>query len=84
MIHRISDRAVMHNVYQITRYIELLDDPTDQLKSTSPRLYTVNCQQCHLIGYSQVKDVEHIRSLTVCRSHTPRHLRSRIDNISPG
>jgi hypothetical protein len=65
MIHRISDRAVMHNVYQITRYIELLDDPSDQLKSTSPRLYVVNCQQCHLIGYSQVKNVEHMSPIKV-------------------
>ncbi len=84
MVHRISDRAVMHSVYQITRYIELLDDPSDQMKSTSPGLYVVNCQQCHLIGYSQVKKKEKTKPLTVGRSPALEHLCSTGDNDSLG
>ncbi|RLL97662.1 hypothetical protein CFD26_104815 [Aspergillus turcosus] len=57
MVHRVSDGAVMHSVSQITKYIELLDDPSDQLRTASPALYVVNCQECHFLGSSQVRDI---------------------------
>lgn len=53
IVHRVSDGAVMHSVSQITKYIELLDDPSDQLRTASPSLYVVNCQECHFLGSSQ-------------------------------
>ncbi|GIK07553.1 hypothetical protein Aspvir_003219 [Aspergillus viridinutans] len=63
MIHRVSDGAMMHSVSQITKYIELLDDPSDQLRSASPALYVVNCQECHLLGSSQVRDIANLTLL---------------------
>ncbi|GFF60150.1 hypothetical protein IFM51744_10193 [Aspergillus udagawae] len=63
MIHRVSDGAMMHSVSQITKYIELLDDPSDQLRSASPALYVVNCQECHLLGSSQIRDIAHLTLL---------------------
>lgn len=57
MVHRVSDGAMMHSVSQITRYIELLDNPGDQLRSASPALYVVNCQECHFLGSSLVRQI---------------------------
>jgi hypothetical protein len=54
------------------------------MKSTSPGLYVVNCQQCHLIGYSQVKNIAQTKPLTVGRSPAPWHLCSARDNSSLG
>ena len=55
IVHRVSDREMMHNVSEITANIALLDDPTGQFRSTQPRLYAMNCQKCHLVGYSQIR-----------------------------
>ncbi|GFG11912.1 hypothetical protein IFM61392_07142 [Aspergillus lentulus] len=63
MVHRVSDGAMMHSVSQITKYIELLDDPGDQLRSASPTLYVANCQECHLLGSSQVREIANLTHL---------------------
>jgi hypothetical protein len=34
-----------------------LDDPSDQLRTASPALYVVNCQECHFLGSSLVRDI---------------------------
>ncbi|KAH3019392.1 hypothetical protein KXW60_006137 [Aspergillus fumigatus] len=63
MVHRVSDGAMMHSVSQITRYIELLDNPGDQLRSASPALYVVNCQECHFLGSSLVRQIATLTQL---------------------
>lgn len=55
VVHRVSDREMMHNVSQITRNIELLDDPSGHFKGPRPRLFTLNCDSCHIIGETQLK-----------------------------
>lgn len=55
IIHRVSDQEMMHNISEITANIALLDDPSGQYKSSQPRLYAMNCQRCHLVGYSQIR-----------------------------
>ncbi|PGH11513.1 hypothetical protein AJ80_07079 [Polytolypa hystricis UAMH7299] len=60
VIHRVSDRELMHNVSEITRNIALLDDPSGHFRSTRPRLYVINCRNCHLVGSSQLRYWENI------------------------
>lgn len=55
VIHRMSDREMMHNISEIIRNIALLDDPTGQFKAARPRMYTMNCPGCHTAGDSQLR-----------------------------
>ncbi|KAH6649676.1 hypothetical protein F5144DRAFT_479232 [Chaetomium tenue] len=55
IIHRVSDREMVHNVSQIVRNILLQDDPGGSFAPTRPGLYVVNCPGCHLTGASQLK-----------------------------
>lgn len=55
-VHRVSDREMMHNVSQVTRNIELLDDPSGHFKAPRPRLFALNCRSCHIVGESQLKN----------------------------
>lgn len=57
-VHRVSDREMMHNVSQITRNIELLDDPSGRFKAPRPRLFALNCKSCHIVGESELKSSE--------------------------
>lgn len=57
VIQRMSDREMMHTISQITRNIELLDDPSSHSKTARPRLYALNCRSCHIAGDSQLRDV---------------------------
>jgi len=61
VIHRVSDREMMHGVSEITRNIALLDDPSGQLRTARPRLYVINCGKCHLAGDSQLRYLEHLK-----------------------
>ena len=67
MTHRVGDREMMHTISQITRNITVLSDPSGQFRTTRPRLYVVNCQQCHLVGYSQLRDLENLEFLVCCQ-----------------
>ncbi|TAQ83254.1 hypothetical protein B7494_g8423, partial [Chlorociboria aeruginascens] len=61
VINRVSDREMMHSISAITRNIALLDDPSGQFRTTHPRLYAMNCQNCHLAGESQLKNLEELK-----------------------
>ncbi|KAK4194435.1 hypothetical protein QBC40DRAFT_33483 [Triangularia verruculosa] len=59
VIHRVSDREMVHNVTQVVRKIILQDDPSGQFVPTKrPGLYAVNCPECHLLGASQLNLTE--------------------------
>ncbi|KAK3904777.1 hypothetical protein C8A05DRAFT_13362 [Staphylotrichum tortipilum] len=55
IIHRVSDREMVHNISQVVRNILLQDDPASRFASSRPGLYVVNCPECHLTGASQLK-----------------------------
>lgn len=57
VIHRVSDREMMHKISEITKKISLLDDPAGGFRATRPRLYTFNCEECHLAGDSQLRSL---------------------------
>jgi hypothetical protein len=57
VIHRVSDREMVHNVSQIVRNILLYDDPGGSFAPTRPGLYVVNCPGCHLTGASQLRSL---------------------------
>jgi hypothetical protein len=57
VVHRVSDREVMHGMSEVTRSIALLDDPSGQFRTARPRLYALNCSRCHLAGESQLKSL---------------------------
>jgi hypothetical protein len=60
VVHRASDRELVHSVSEITRNIALLDDPTSQFRSTRPRLFALNCNMCHVAGESQLRSLRNI------------------------
>lgn len=55
VVHRVSDREMMHGVSEITRNISLVDDPTGHFRNPRPRLYSINCGRCHIAGDSQLR-----------------------------
>jgi hypothetical protein len=61
VVHRVSDREMMHGVSEITRNIALLDDPSGQFRTTRPRLYVINCGRCHFAGDSQLRYLENLK-----------------------
>jgi hypothetical protein len=67
IIHRISDREMMHNMSEIMRNIALLDDPSGQVRTGQPKLYAINCPKCHFAGESQLRSVENLK-FPVCRA----------------
>ncbi|KAH7311904.1 hypothetical protein BKA65DRAFT_574577 [Rhexocercosporidium sp. MPI-PUGE-AT-0058] len=56
ILNRVSDREMILNVSEITKSIELLDDPSSKSRTTRPKAFTVNCKTCHIVGQSQLKD----------------------------
>jgi hypothetical protein len=60
IINRVSDREMIHSVSEVTKTIELLDDPSGKLRATRPKVFTVNCEECHIVGESQLKDSDRI------------------------
>ena len=67
IVHRVSDRELMHNMSEIIRNIEILDDLSGHFKTRQPRLYTINCSKCHFVGESQLRSFENVK-LPVCTS----------------
>jgi hypothetical protein len=61
LVQRVSDREVMHSISEIMRNIALLDDPSGQFRAACPKLYVVNCQQCHLAGDSQLRNSDNLK-----------------------
>jgi len=61
VVHRVSDREMMHGISEITRNIALLDDPSGQLRAVRPRLYMLNCGGCHFAGDSQLRYLENLK-----------------------
>lgn len=55
VIHRVSDRELMHSLSEISRSITLLDDPSTLSRPVRPRIYAMNCPQAHLAGDSQLR-----------------------------
>jgi hypothetical protein len=55
VIHRVSDRELMHSLSEISRSIALLDDPGKLSRPARPKLYAMNCPQAHLAGDSQLR-----------------------------
>ncbi|KAL5324907.1 hypothetical protein ACEPPN_006026 [Leptodophora sp. 'Broadleaf-Isolate-01'] len=60
IINRVSDREMIHSVSEVTKTIELLDDPSGKLRAIRPKVFTVNCEACHIVGESQLKDSDRI------------------------
>ena len=56
VVNRVSDREMVHSVSEVTRSIELLDDPGGKARATRPRVFAFNCKACHIVGESQLKD----------------------------
>jgi hypothetical protein len=65
VVNRVSDREMMHSISEITRNIALLNDPSGQFRAARPKIYAFNCQRCHLVGDSQLRNDENIGFL-VC------------------
>ena len=58
VIHRVSDREMMHSLSELSRSLTLLDDPSStMLRPVRPRLYALNCPHAHLAGDSQLRPV---------------------------
>jgi hypothetical protein len=77
VVHRVSDREMMHNVSQITRNIELLDDPSGHFKGPRPRLFVMNCPEAHIVGESSMKKSEEgqfLVSFFSCSELLSRHI----------
>ncbi len=55
VVSRVSDREMMHSISQVTRNIELLDDPSGKLRATRPKVFVMNCEGCHTVGGGQLK-----------------------------
>jgi hypothetical protein len=65
VVNRVSDREMMHSISEITRNIALLNDPSGQFRAARPKIYAFNCQRCHLVGDSQLRNDENI-TFPVC------------------
>ncbi|KAG9242259.1 hypothetical protein BJ878DRAFT_544435 [Calycina marina] len=61
IVHRVSDRELMHGISEINNNIALLDDPSGQLRATRPKIYVLNCGSCHFAGDSQLRFSESVR-----------------------
>lgn len=87
-VHRVSDREMMHNISQITRNIEFLDDPSGHFKGPRPRLFALNCGSCHVVGETQLKKAENNKFPVCLRSECPtcihRFLREHLDRFQEG
>ncbi|KAH8890597.1 hypothetical protein GQ53DRAFT_866911 [Thozetella sp. PMI_491] len=55
VIHRVSDRELMHTISQVVGNIHLHDGPGGQYSTGRPGLYALNCPECHLAGDSQLR-----------------------------
>lgn len=55
IVNRLSDHEMMSSISLVTREIELLDDPAGQFRASRPRLYALNCKNCHIVGESQLR-----------------------------
>lgn len=55
VVNRASDREMMHSISEVTRNIALLDDPSAQFRAAHPTLYSLNCQSCHQVGDTQMR-----------------------------
>ncbi|KAK0105447.1 hypothetical protein ONS95_004186 [Cadophora gregata] len=60
IVNRVSDREVMHSVAEVTRRVELLDDPTGKFRAARPKVFVLNCEACHVVGESQLKDSDRV------------------------
>lgn len=56
VVNRVSDREMMHSVTEVTRSVELLDDPGGKSRAARPKVFVLNCEACHIVGESQLKD----------------------------
>ncbi|KAH8591066.1 hypothetical protein B0O99DRAFT_520251 [Bisporella sp. PMI_857] len=61
VVHRVSDREMMHGISEITRNIALLDDPSGQYRTPRPKVYMMNCGACHFAGDSQLRYIENLK-----------------------
>ncbi len=50
IINRVSDREAIQNISKIIRKIETFNDESSQKKSIRPKIYSINCPKCHLLG----------------------------------
>jgi len=55
VLSRVSDHELDRSISEVTRNIALLDDPTGQFRSASPKLWVLNCEKGHIVGDSQLK-----------------------------
>jgi hypothetical protein len=55
LVHRVSDREMMHTVSQAMQNILLWDGSSGQSRTTRPALYVMNCSECHLAGDSELR-----------------------------
>jgi hypothetical protein len=61
VIHRVSDREMMHSMSEIIKNIAILDGASGHFRTEPPRLYALNCPKCHLAGWSQLRSLKNIR-----------------------
>jgi hypothetical protein len=50
IINRVSDREAIQSISKIIRKIETFNDESGQKRSIRPKIYSVNCPKCHLLG----------------------------------
>lgn len=62
VIHRVSDNEMMRGMSEIAKRVTLLDDPSAsaQYRAPQPKLWVLNCGSCHLVGDSQLRQLEHL------------------------
>ena len=76
VIHRVSDREMMHSLSELSRSISLLDDPSAPLlRPVRPRLYALNCPHAHVAGDSQLRSAGNLK-FPVSLAHSPPSLKS--------
>jgi hypothetical protein len=62
VIHRVSDREMMHSLSELSRSLSLLDDPSASLlRPVRPRLYALNCPHAHLAGDTQLRSTSNLK-----------------------
>ncbi|KAG9233713.1 WD domain-containing protein [Amylocarpus encephaloides] len=61
VLSRMSDREMMHSMSEVTKKIAHVDDPSGLFRASRPRLYTVNCGNCHTFGDSHLKNLGYIK-----------------------
>jgi hypothetical protein len=61
MLNRVNDKEMIKRISKITRNIEVIDDPNGHHGVDQPKVYSMNCTKCHLVGDTQMRYDEGLR-----------------------